>query len=109
MAVLTGDLTLKTLVVGQMAVNCYIVSAKKTGSAFIVDPGGDPDIIKKYLDDNKLKAEFIIHTHGHIDHIMADKEFDLPIYIHKLDKDFLLDVDRNLSGLLGMPFESRFP
>ena len=105
MAVFGNDLTLKTLVVGQMAVNCYIIASNKTKKAFIIDPGDDFLDIKKYLEDNKLKAQFIIETHGHIDHIGALKEFDLPIYIHELDKDYLTDGARNLSEFLGRPFE----
>ncbi|HDZ76467.1 MAG TPA: MBL fold metallo-hydrolase [Candidatus Omnitrophica bacterium] len=105
MGVLGADLTLKRLVLGQMAVNCYIIASKKTKKAFIIDPGDDFLDIKKYLDDNKLEAEFIIQTHGHIDHIAALKEFDLPIYIHELDKDYLTDGARNLSGFMGEPFE----
>lgn len=105
MGVFNSRLTLKTIVVGSMAVNCYILHDKKTRKAFIIDPGEDFKDIKKYLDDNGLTPLFIIHTHGHIDHIAADKEFDLPIYIHKLDKDYLLNPDINLSNFLGAPFK----
>lgn len=104
MAVLNNNLTLKTIVVGPMAVNCYIVSDKITKNAFIVDPGDDFGDIKNYLDSNKLRPQFIIHTHGHYDHIGADSEFNLPIYIHRLDKDCLFDAQKNLSGFFSYPF-----
>ncbi|MDP1853380.1 MAG: MBL fold metallo-hydrolase [Candidatus Omnitrophota bacterium] len=105
MAVLNNNLTLKTIVVGPMAVNCYIVSDKSTKNAFIVDPGDDFGDINRYLDSNKLRPQFIIHTHGHYDHIGADSDFNLPIYIHKLDRDCLSDAQKNLSGFFGYPFK----
>lgn len=105
MTVLNNNLTIKTIIVGPMAVNCYIVSHKQTKEAFIIDPGDDALIIKRYLTDNKLKPQFIIHTHGHIDHIGADPEFDLPIYIHSRDKDCLSGAKANLADFLGIPFD----
>ncbi|MEK6715366.1 MAG: MBL fold metallo-hydrolase [Candidatus Omnitrophota bacterium] len=105
MSILNNNLTLKTIVVGSMAVNCYIIYNKETKEAFLIDPGDDYVIIARYLQDNKLEAKFIIHTHGHIDHIQADVGFDLPIYIHALDRNYLLDPDTNLSNFLGKAFK----
>jgi glyoxylase-like metal-dependent hydrolase (beta-lactamase superfamily II) len=89
---------LKKFTVGPMAVNAYIVADPDTNKACLVDPGADPQTIKKFLDKNGYKLEFIINTHGHGDHIAANSYFDVPIYIHRLDKDFLTDPDKNLSS-----------
>ncbi|MDP3804277.1 MAG: MBL fold metallo-hydrolase, partial [Candidatus Omnitrophota bacterium] len=36
--------------------------------------------------------------HGHGDHIAANGAFDVPVYIHRLDKGFLKDPNLNLSS-----------
>lgn len=87
--------SLKTIVVGSLEVNCYVLFSGK--DALIIDPGADAEIIKSFLGKNNLSAEFIIHTHGHFDHIGADNEFEIPIYIHSLDRGCLLDSSKNLS------------
>lgn len=104
MSIFNGNLILKTLIVGSMSVNCYIISNKLTNEAFLIDPGDDFVDIKKYLDVNKLEPRFIVHTHGHYDHIGADNDFNLPIYIHNLDKECLVDAQKNLSGFFDYPF-----
>lgn len=92
---------IKTFVVGPMQTNCYVLSDEETGEAIIIDPGDEPEKIKKYLVQNKLKPEFIVNTHGHVDHIASDAEFKLPVYIHKLDLYNLRDPLKNLSSLVG--------
>lgn len=88
---------LERVVVGPMETNCYILGDEKTQEAVVVDPGDDYPKIKRCLDKYKLTAKVIINTHGHIDHIGANDYFNLPIYIHTLDKDYLMDPQRNLS------------
>lgn len=96
----------KQLVVGPLQVNCYILGSAKTGEAIIVDPGEEPEKIKANLKDLKLKPKFIVNTHGHIDHIGANIHFALPVYIHRLDAEFLTNPRLNLSSMLGIPFQS---
>lgn len=98
---------IKKIVVGMLEVNCYIVGDDCTKEVFIIDPGGDPRDIKKIIDKDGLKPKAIINTHGHGDHIAADGDFDLPIWIHKLDAEFLQDVSKNLSGAYGLLLTTR--
>lgn len=90
--------------VGQMQANCYIVSSD-TKNAILIDPGGEYSKIASFLKNQKITPKFIVHTHGHIDHIGADNEFGLPIYIHKLDVKLLKDPEKNLSSFLMLPFK----
>lgn len=92
-------MVIKTLVVGPLATNCYIVSDEATKEACIIDPGADPNRIKAVLRKEGLTPKFIIITHGHGDHIAANSAFDLPIYIHKLDEEFLGDPGKNMSRI----------
>ena len=56
------------LPVGMLATNCYIVS-DDAGRCAVIDPGDEPDRIVDFLDDNGLRCEKILLTHGHFDHI----------------------------------------
>jgi len=62
-----------TLVVGPIQTNCYIIE-NQSGEAIIIDPGGETQRIRKFLDDKKLTPRFIINTHGHFDHIKGNRE-----------------------------------
>ena len=95
---------LKTVIVGPIDTNCYILGCEKSPQAIIIDPGGDYQKINRCLDANELQAKLIINTHGHIDHIGANDKFGLPVCIHRLDADCLLDPAKNFSKiLLGFP------
>lgn len=93
------------LPVGHMQANCYVVSSQKTKNAILIDPGDEYSTIKNFLEKNGLTAKFILHTHGHIDHIQADNQFNLPVYIHKGDLQLLLEPEKNLSSFFGYPFK----
>lgn len=100
------NIIVKKFVVGPMEVNCYIIWDPATKEACLIDPGGDPDRVKNFLDREKLNLRFIINTHGHGDHIAANGYFSAPIYIHRLDGIFLTDAERNLSSAFGFPIVS---
>lgn len=89
-----------------MAANCYIVADPSLGDACLIDPGGEPGRIKDFLKKKGYSVKFIINTHGHGDHILGNGYFGAPVYIHKLDADFLTDPDKNLSGIFGFLFKS---
>lgn len=63
---------IKTLVVGPLDVNCYIVW--EGASAFVIDPGGDADLIAQELKKEGLSVAYIINTHGHFDHVGGDAQ-----------------------------------
>ena len=84
-------MTIETLVVGQMATNCYLVDG------MIIDPGDDAEYIMSHC---KTKPTMIVATHGHFDHIMAayalQLAYNIPFYIHEKDI-FLLSRMQSLS------------
>jgi len=57
------------VVVGDLQVNCYIVS--NGSDAVVIDPGDDYEDIIKAAQGKKIKA--ILLTHGHFDHTGAVK------------------------------------
>ncbi len=84
-----------------MEVNAYVVQDRETKDACLIDPGGAPEVLKSFLKRNGLVLKFIINTHGHGDHIAANRYFNAPVYIHRLDEEFLTDPEKNLAGFLG--------
>jgi glyoxylase-like metal-dependent hydrolase (beta-lactamase superfamily II) len=80
---------IKRLAVGPLETNAYIVADEETKQAIIVDPGDEPDRILDEVKSDNLKAESVICTHAHFDHIGATgdikKETGARIFLHKSD------------------------
>lgn len=94
---------LDTICVGTFQANCYILAMGPGRQAIIIDPGGQKNKIIEALDKHNLKPEFVINTHGHIDHIGCDDEFRVPIYIHCADAPMLKNPELNLSNFINLP------
>lgn len=65
---------IKTLTVGPILTNCYIIGDEESKEGAIIDPGGDG---KKILDEVRrlgLTIKYVIDTHGHFDHTLANGE-----------------------------------
>lgn len=61
------------LVVGPLQVNCFILADEKTKEAVVIDPGDDAQEILKIIKDKGLKVKYLVITHGHFDHVGANK------------------------------------
>ena len=62
---------IKTLPVGQLEENCYIVTNEKTLECVVIDPGDESNTILDYMESNHLNCRAIMITHGHYDHVGA--------------------------------------
>ena len=62
---------IKTLPVGQLETNCYVVTNEDTLRCVVIDPGDESNTILDYMESNHLKCEAVLMTHGHFDHIGA--------------------------------------
>lgn len=99
---------------GVVDTNCYIIGCPRTASAAVIDPGAFcPDEVATViglLNQEGLRAEWIINTHGHIDHIAGNRAVKQAtgarILIHADDADSLGDGQLNGSFLFGMDIVS---
>jgi len=98
-----GKMKITNIVLGPLAVNCYIVQLEKIN--IIIDPGAEPDAIMDRLYLMKLTPDFILNTHGHFDHISAVpgliEKYKIPFYIDSGAEDIVTDPDKNGSSFFG--------
>lgn len=84
---------IKTLAVGPIMANCFVLGCDATQEAAVIDPGDEPDRILRALAESNLTVKLIINTHGHFDHVGANKKLNevtgAPILIHPLDAPML--------------------
>jgi hydroxyacylglutathione hydrolase len=67
---------LKSLTVGHLPTNCYIVACKHTLEASIIDPGirvGEEGQIIEAIAASRLCIRHIVNTHGHPDHTSGNR------------------------------------
>jgi glyoxylase-like metal-dependent hydrolase (beta-lactamase superfamily II) len=88
--------------VGPFECNCVILADEETREAVIIDPGDDARRILDRAKRNGLNVRFLLHTHAHLDHIMATKrvkeETEAQVLLHPAD-DWLY---QNLAMQCGM-------
>jgi glyoxylase-like metal-dependent hydrolase (beta-lactamase superfamily II) len=66
-------LIIKTLAVGPIQANCFILGCERTKQAVVIDPGDEADKILLSLAESNLTVKYIINTHGHFDHVGANR------------------------------------
>lgn len=82
---------IKQIIIGELATNCYLLVSEN--ELAIIDPGGEGEKILKELRKLGAKAKYIINTHEHIDHTLANEEISKAtgseILIHEREKNFV--------------------
>lgn len=96
----------ETLIVGPLETNCYLVYCQETLECAVVDPGAEAIRIFQLIAGKGLKPAVMLNTHGHVDHIGANKDikekFNIPLYIHSADSSLLEEVQQSeISIFLG--------
>ncbi|MCH5154241.1 MAG: MBL fold metallo-hydrolase [Clostridiales bacterium] len=87
-------MTIECIETGEFCTNTYLIV--EGDSAVVVDPGDDYDLIMSRLNALKVKADYVLITHAHFDHIGAVGRFfnhGANIYISKVDYDLLVQSD----------------
>ncbi len=103
---------LQSLVVGPIMANCFIIGCEKTRKAAVIDPGDESSRILMKLAEHKLTVEYIINTHGHFDHVGANRKLKeatgAKLVIHALDQS-MLKVLSETSAAFGLSVENSPP
>jgi glyoxylase-like metal-dependent hydrolase (beta-lactamase superfamily II) len=96
---------------GPLGCNCSIVVDDASKRAFVVDPGGDLEVVRARLAALGVGAvEAIVHTHTHIDHVGAtagvQESTGARACIHEADR-FLYDLLPVQAAMLGLPLPKK--
>lgn len=98
------SLILECLVVPPFESNCWILGCSETGVAVVIDPGDEAGILQT-LKAHRLTLKYLIHTHGHLDHVSAtaavQQQTGAPVLIHEADQILLdnLELQGTMFGL----------
>ena len=99
------NLLIKTVIVGEIRTNCYLVADPETKEGVVIDPGEDFEKIWKHIEKNGIIVRKIVATHGHYDHLGAVNELrnktKAEFLIHKEDVIFAEHPETNGSAFYG--------
>src|SRR5690349_7169524 len=102
----------ETFPAGPLGCNCTILADGDTKEAVVVDPGGDFEKIAQLVRHYDLSVRAIVHTHAHLDHILATRDvkeqFGGEICLHP-DDLFLYEGIQVQAGWFGMQVQPTLP
>lgn len=81
---------LKSITVGMVSTNCYLLGDEDSKKAAVIDPGDNGKQIYELLRQDGYTPEMILLTHGHFDHVDGVPGFlaasgSIPVYINTRD------------------------
>jgi len=59
---------IEQIIVGHMAVFCYLVYDEKSKEGILIDPAGNEQQLLQLLKEKGITLRYIVNTHGHPDH-----------------------------------------
>ena len=104
-------LTIKSFVFSPLQENTYLLINEEK-QCCIIDPGcyfqHEKDMLKNYVDENRLKPVLLLNTHCHLDHVFGNKfvhdTWGLIPNIHEKERK-LLELAPASADMWGMPFD----
>lgn len=98
------SMVVKSMVLGPIMTNTYIVYDDELKKAVIIDPADSADEIKRKIAEYGVTVEAIFLTHGHFDHIGAVDElrdsYNVKVYAYETEKE-VLNSDANAASMIG--------
>ena len=93
---------IKTYIVGDFQVNCYLAADEKKRECVIIDAGGVSHELDEYINAKGYAVKYLIFTHGHFDHIGGVEYYhgkypNAKILIHSEDASCLTDERANFT------------
>jgi hydroxyacylglutathione hydrolase len=96
---------LKTLPVGMLQVNCYVLGSESTHEAIVIDPGDSASEIVNALHRHGLSLVRILGTHAHFDHLLGCRPLQemtgAPFYLHQADTLLVATMQQMCQSWLG--------
>ncbi|MBD3370643.1 MBL fold metallo-hydrolase [Candidatus Fermentibacteria bacterium] len=84
---------IKTLEVGALPTNCYLIAQDNGDRCMVVDPGGNPEEILRAADRFGWRISLVVNTHCHPDHVASNRrlieESGAELALHPLDLPLL--------------------
>jgi len=94
----------KSIVTGELKVNCYLLGCLETRQALVIDPGGQGTRILEILQENDLMLKTVINTHGHFDHVGGNRALveatGAELLLHEADAVILAGASEH-AGVFG--------
>jgi glyoxylase-like metal-dependent hydrolase (beta-lactamase superfamily II) len=98
----------RSLVVGPLEVNTYIIFDPSTKDCLVIDPGDEPDRIEDIIKSERLQVKYIVCTHAHFDHVGAvpelKKSTNAEVLIHQ-DELEIYEAARDMAAFWGYDIE----
>ncbi len=86
---------------GPLQTNGYLVHNEK--DAVFIDPGAEGEKVITAIEEAGVTLQAVILTHAHFDHIggveRLVQHFDVPLYVHKEEAEWLKEPAKNGSSL----------
>ena len=96
--------------VGQIQENAFLVRRDNADTAFLIDPGDEPEKLLGAIEALNVSLEAILLTHTHFDHVGAvapvARATNAPVYCPQLETQVLADIMSYVPWPGFGPFES---
>ena len=102
------NIEMKTLVLGQVNTNCYLVWNTETKEGFVIDPADDAECIMQAVKEEQVAVKAVYLTHAHFDHMLAASAvaaaFRASVYCLVQEKEVAESTRWNLSDYFGCTY-----
>ena len=92
--------------------NCSIIWCDETNEAAFIDPGGEPELLRKAVEKLGVNIKQILLTHGHLDHVGAAvalaNHYDVKIIGPSQEDEFLFSGLPQQCMQFGFPYTDSF-
>ncbi|HTZ63387.1 MAG TPA: MBL fold metallo-hydrolase [Solirubrobacteraceae bacterium] len=107
---MSDRLDIRSFTVGPVQENTYIVRPAGSARALLIDPGEEPERLRRAIEELDAKIEAILITHCHFDHIGAvaplARATGAPVYCPEIERPVLADIMRFVPFEGFGPYES---